>query len=127
MRMAMGAGIVLPEEILWRLLAKPATCLWWETGMGMGHAKIGIFRNGLWVLDSNGNGQYDPGGDLQFYFGQAGDVPVVGDWNHDGRAKVGIFRNGLWAIDTIGVHNSSDPSTTYSYFGQQGDIPVLGD
>jgi hypothetical protein len=34
---------------------------------------------------------------------EPGDVPVVGDWNGDGRAKVGLFRQGFfWILDYNG-------------------------
>src|SRR5262249_42503628 len=53
---------------------------------GDGRSKVGIYRNGLFILDSNGNGVFDAA-DAVFNLGlgvQAGDVPVVGDWNGDG-------------------------------------------
>ena len=50
---------------------------------GDGKAKVGVFRNGTWFLDYNGNGQWD-GCDIgRCYFGsfvQAGDLPVAGKW-----------------------------------------------
>ena len=58
---------------------------------GSGTFKIGVFRNGQWLLDYNGNGVWDgvAGGDRLYTFGQAGDKPVVGDWNGNGTSKVG--------------------------------------
>src|SRR5262249_22983808 len=43
--------------------------------------KIGVFRDGTWFLDTNGNGVWD-GEDIdrKLSFGQAGDIPVVGRW-----------------------------------------------
>jgi hypothetical protein len=51
---------------------------------GTGISRIGVFRpsTGEWFLDRNGNGKWD-GPALDTYaagFGQAGDVPVVGNW-----------------------------------------------
>ena len=57
--------------------------------------KIGVFRNGTWYLDMNGNDSWDPGTDAIISFGMAGDIPVVGDWNGSGTTKIGVFRNGL--------------------------------
>jgi hypothetical protein len=43
--------------------------------------KIGIFRNGQWFLDLNGNGQWDGCGvERCGNFGLPGDMPVVGKW-----------------------------------------------
>ena len=52
---------------------------------GDGTSKPGVFRAGFfWVLDANGNYQFDgtgPGQDLAFPFGGiSGDKPVVGNW-----------------------------------------------
>ena len=91
---------------------------------GDGISKIGVFRQGFfWILDYNGNGSIDnvnqAGGDQAFAFGGiAGDVPVVGDWNGDGRSKVGVFRIGyLWVLDANGTISSTErvlDRTSYS-------------
>jgi hypothetical protein len=100
---------------------------------GDGRTKAGIFRpsEGLWVLDYDGNGRWDgPPSDRFFYLGQTGDIPVVGDWNGDGRAKAGIFRpsQGLWVLDYNGNgHWDGPPNDTYFWLGQSGDLPVVGD
>ena len=46
---------------------------------GTGTSKIGVFRNGVWFLDTNGNGASE-GTDAVAYFGIAGDRPVTGTW-----------------------------------------------
>ncbi len=91
--------------------------------------KAAIFRNGLWVIDLNGNFQWDgPGIDRVVTLGQSGDIPVAGDWNGDGRKKAGIFRNGLWVLDYNGNGQWDGTSVDRAYFlGQAGDIPVVGD
>jgi hypothetical protein len=107
---------------------------------GDGRTKIGLFRQGFyWILDTNGNGTFDAGdqafayggdsGDQVFAFGGiTGDVPVVGDWNGDGRTKVGVFRMGFfWVLDTNG-NQTFDAGTdqAFAFGGINGDIPVVG-
>lgn len=44
-------------------------------------SNIGIFRDGLWVLDYDGNFQWDgPPTDVVAWLGQNGDTVVTGDW-----------------------------------------------
>ena len=87
---------------------------------------IGFYdnRNAQWSLRQSAN--YNP--IPTFWYGmQAGDIPVVGDWNGDGKTSVAIFRNdSRWHIsDTI------NPATTVVVtqpWGQtEGDLPVAGD
>jgi hypothetical protein len=49
---------------------------------GDGKVKPGVFFNGFWYLDYNGNGLFEgiAAGDRIYAFGQAGDIPVVGRW-----------------------------------------------
>ncbi len=100
---------------------------------GDGYTKVGIYRpsNGLFLLDSNGDGVFDAG-DATFNLGvgvQPGDIPVVGDWNGDGRTKVGLFRQGFfWILDSNGdgvFQQGID--ATYAFGGVAEDVPVVGD
>ncbi|HVV44268.1 MAG TPA: hypothetical protein VHC72_03660, partial [Bryobacteraceae bacterium] len=69
---------------------------------GSGTAKAGVFRNGLWLVDYNGDRTYD-GSDRSYVYGQAGDIPVVGDWDSSGNAsKIGVYRDGIWILDYDG-------------------------
>jgi hypothetical protein len=49
---------------------------------GTGTAKLGVFRNGTWFLDYNGNAAWDGCGvdGCIFGWGMAGDLPVAGRW-----------------------------------------------
>ncbi len=100
---------------------------------GDGRTKVGIYRtsNGLFILDYDGDQQFTAA-DRVYNLGvgtQAGDVPVVGDWNGSGTTKVGLFRQGfLWILDTNGdgvFQQGID--ATYAFGGEAGDVPVVGD
>jgi len=99
---------------------------------GTGTDKIGVYRpgNGLFILDANGDGHFGAG-DSVFTLGigvAPGDVPVVGDWNGDGRSKVDIFRSGfLWIVDTNGDHAFGAGDQAFVFGGVRGDIPFTGD
>ncbi|MCK9566290.1 MAG: hypothetical protein M0Q43_09600, partial [Methanothrix sp.] len=88
-------------------------------------SEIGVLRNSAWYLDNSGNGVWDAG-DTWSYFGISGDLPVVGDWNGDGKDKIGVLRNGAWYFDING-NGVWDAGDTWSYFGISGDLPVAGD
>jgi hypothetical protein len=113
------AGAWAPQTSGWLGPARPSS--------------IGVFRSdGSWSLDMNGNGTWD-GGDVVYWHGQAGDIPVVGDWNGDGRTKIGIYRNGDWYLDFNGNgYWDPDPDLgdVFYHYGQvpqPGDYPVVGD
>ena len=92
---------------------------------GDGVDTIGVFMNGTWILDDNGDGRWLPG-ETMVELGQAGDLPVVGDFNGDGVADLGVFRDGKWMIDING-NRTFDPEDLYIEFGQAGDLPVVAD
>ena len=107
---------------------------------GDGRTKIGIYRQGRWLLDWNGNGlwdgceQVDPDVCLGPFGGQEMDIPVAGDWTGDGFAKIGVYRQGIWYLDlngngvwdgcgaAVGLDACLGP-----FGGGPQDIPVVGD
>jgi len=95
---------------------------------GTGVKRAGVFRNGTWILDTNGDGVLNAG-DQVVAFGQEGDVPIVGDWTGSGKVKLGLFRSGAFILDLSG-HLSGIATgvadATFS-FGQPDDVPVVGD
>jgi hypothetical protein len=91
---------------------------------GSGIIRAGVFRNGIWYLDWNNNGEWDAA-DRQFTFGLPGDLPVVGDWDGSGRSKIGVFRNGTWILDWNG-NGAYDAGDRTVLFGEPGDLPVVG-
>jgi FtsP/CotA-like multicopper oxidase with cupredoxin domain len=96
-------------------------------------ARIGVYRNGNWYLDINGNWSWNQGIDLitaKFIDGAAGDIPVTGDWDNNGVTDVGVYRNGIWYLDMNGnrvLDQGVDLITTSKFGGVTGDIPVTGD
>jgi hypothetical protein len=74
-----------------------------------------------WFLRNTPSAGYS---DISFLYGQAGDVPVVGDWDGDGVATPGVFRDGTWYL-----RNSNSPGNAdiVVQFGNPGDIPIVGD
>ncbi len=92
---------------------------------GDGIRQIGVFRDGHWILDTNGDGRFTET-DEQFTFGQAGDIPVVGDFNGDGVAEVGVYRAGTWVIDSNDNHHVDAQDKVFE-LGGAGAKPVVGD
>ena len=70
---------------------------------GDGVWEVGIFREGRWYLDLNGNGQWDEN-DLWAKLGTEADKPVTGDWDDDGKTDIGIF-GPAWARDPWAIEN----------------------
>jgi hypothetical protein len=91
--------------------------------------QIGVYRpmpdgSALWIVDSDGSGAWEPS-DAMYWFGAAGDLPVVGNWNNGARRRIGVFRDGMWILDTNG-NNAYDATDTVGFFGIRGDKPVVG-
>ena len=57
---------------------------------GSGVKTIGVFHDGTWLLDINGDGHFGPE-DVMAHFGRKGDIPVVGDWDNSGRDSIGVY------------------------------------
>jgi (2Fe-2S) ferredoxin len=96
---------------------------------GDGKTEVGVFADGIWYRDVNGNGYWDSAdAAAKIWFGWRGSIPVVGDWNGDGRSDVGVFANGIWYVDVNGngYWDSADNAAKI-WYGWHGAIPVVGD
>jgi hypothetical protein len=94
---------------------------------GDGRTKMGVYLNGTWMLDYDGNGILD-GNDKIVYLGGPGYTPVVGDWNGSGTTKIGAYRDGVWLIDYNGNFAWDGPNTDkLVFFGGPSYTPVVGD
>ena len=92
---------------------------------GDGIRTIGVFNQGKWVLDLNGDGIFDQE-DVEFQFGSVNDIPLVGDFNGDGVEEVALYREGTWIIDTNGNYQQDATDRVFE-MGGRGDLPVVGD
>jgi len=63
--------------------------------VGNGVHTVGVVRGNQWLL-RNRNSTGNP--DISFTFGQPGDIPVVGDWDGDGRDGIGVVRGSRWIL-----------------------------
>ena len=70
---------------------RTGTCRWSATSTRDGIDELGVFRQGTWYLDINGNQELDAHDEV-FRMGEEGDLPVVGDWDGDGRDDPAVYR-----------------------------------
>jgi len=56
-------------------------------------------------------------------FGINGDMPIVGDWNGDGKDTIGVFREGMWYLD----YDNDGVADEFVHFGASKHLPVTGD
>jgi len=91
---------------------------------------VGVYDNGVWYLDLNGNGAWDgTPTDGLYYFGGGltGAVPVTGDWTGTGAMKIGVYVDGVWYLDLNGNGAwDGTPTDDLYYFGGglTGAVPV---
>lgn len=100
---------------------------------GSGATKIGVYSDGLWFLDMNGNGAWDgePADRVtSFGAGLANAVPVTGNWDGGAATNIGIYADGLWYLDINGSGVwDGEPTDRIAVFGTglAGAVPVTGD
>ncbi len=57
-------------------------------------------------------------------YGRAGDTPLCGDWDGDGRDTIGVRRGRTFLLRN---QNTGGPAHHSFLFGRSGDLPVVGD
>jgi hypothetical protein len=63
---------------------------------------------------------------ISCHIGKTGDIPVVNNWNEDGKTEIGVVRNGnIWILGASGDRYSGAGDLS-SAFGKAGDVPVTG-
>jgi hypothetical protein len=93
---------------------------------GDGVSSLGIFRNGRWRLDVNGDGQFDSKHDTLAEFGSAGDIAIVGDFNGDGLDEIAVVRGNEVIVDSNGNGRMDATDRVFELQGD-GDGVVVGD
>ncbi len=93
---------------------------------GDGISTVGLFRNGIWRLDSNGDGKWNEKFDSQFEFGKAGDIPVVGDFDGDGLDDIGVIRHGKLIVDSNRNGREDATDRVFQLESESGEY-VIGD
>ena len=87
--------------------------------------EIGLFDGNTWYLDMNGDFKLDPRNEA-LPFERSG-VPLVGDFNGDGRVDLGVFANDVntfyFDIDFDGI---ADDAIEFGFSGFQ-ERPIAGD
>jgi hypothetical protein len=89
---------------------------------GDGFTEVGVFIDGQWFIDLNGNGVWDDG-DLWAKLGHEGDLPVTGDWDGDGKTDIGIF-GPAWIGDPRAIASEPGlPDSQNAPSGRYKNIP----
>jgi streptogramin lyase len=128
-----GTGVFTPSDTVYNYgfgSDTPITGDW----NGKGKTEIGIVRDTpsgelQWVLNTSGTGVFSSS-DSVFNFGLNGDIPLVGDWNGEGKDEIGVERpqsNGT-ATFTLDVNGNGtyDGGDSVFAFGQSTDNFLIG-
>ncbi len=97
---------------------------------GDGIDTIGSFTNGTWKIRNSNFPIINPpfgGGIITITFGQAGDLPVVGDWNNDGVDTPGVYRPSVGQFFLTNSTSTTPAVEITVTFGIAEDLPVAGD
>ncbi len=94
---------------------------------GDGTSEVGVYQNGNWYLDLNGNRFLDAG--ESFAWGPTNGLPVMGDWNGSGTSKVGNYNptTRAWILDSNGDRAYQFPTDFFFQWGAPGFTPLVGD
>ncbi|GIX00819.1 MAG: hypothetical protein KatS3mg111_4151 [Pirellulaceae bacterium] len=93
---------------------------------GDGVATTGLFRDGHWMLDVDGDGAIREEHDRVFELGEAGDLPLVGDFDGDGIDEVAILRGNQILVDSDGDGRFDSTDQVFEV-DHGGNLIVVGD
>lgn len=110
--------------------------------------EVGVFSNGVWYVDLNGDGRFDTTGsdatntDVAYVFGVVKDLIVTGSWDQNGTAAGGTTTDGFDRIGAYGkrgktmnfeldlngngVFDENDAMNGGSFAFGKGGMPVAG-
>lgn len=95
---------------------------------GDGIDQIAVYRSGVWLLDSDGDGRWVATNDDRAQYGGAGDEPIVGDFNGDGIDEIGVIRGDTWIIDIDGDRKITGNDLQINVPRESAESqPVVGD
>ena len=86
-------------------------------------------RDSVGIVDTSTGEWYllDLGGNTtKFFYGDPGDLPMVGDWDCDGDETPGLYRQSDGFV-YLRNSNSQGPADIRFFFGNPGDSPLAGD
>ncbi|DAC71856.1 MAG TPA: hypothetical protein DSN98_08180 [Thermoplasmata archaeon] len=96
-----------------------------------GMSETGVYRPGVgFYLKMDNGSTWTPSTDLYLAWDNAaGDRPVAGDWNADGRTETGVYRPGVGFYLKMDNGSTWTPSTDLylAWDSADGDRPVAGD
>jgi hypothetical protein len=93
---------------------------------GDGVADVGVYKDGDWYLDLNGDGQWDQG-DLWAKLGKPGDRPITGDWDGDGKTDIGVFGPAWEGDDRALAREPGLPGADNDAHGKAKNVPPSDD
>jgi hypothetical protein len=89
---------------------------------------IAFYKDGVWKVDLDGNRRWSPedagGGDVEWHFGLADTLPVVGNFWGDDESEIGYFLDGVWFVDRDMDHVEGVNDVIW-VFGGPLDEPVV--
>ncbi|HSP04307.1 MAG TPA: hypothetical protein VLR27_12430 [Acidimicrobiales bacterium] len=84
-------------------------------------ADIMSFQDGVWRFRRT---QSEGPPEVEFSYGQAGDLPLMGDWNGDGTVGIGVRRGRTFILRNEA--SAGAPDHIFDW-GRADDIPLVGD
>ena len=84
-------------------------------------AAVGVYRTASNTFAIDGN--FDSVADVAFPFGQANDIPLLGDLGGSGARGPVLYRSGTWIFD---LDRDGAPDKTVAW-GAPSDVPLMAD
>ena len=120
----------MPERRVRKARAVRKLFLVMAVALAMGMALPALAQGGFGIVDTQTGVWYlrDPenGATTQFFYGNPGDIPMVGDWDCDGDETPGLYRQADGFV-YLRNSNSQGVADIRFFFGNPGDVPLAGD